>query len=61
MPKKPTPEEFLSDPKYAEEKGFLKSVMTGIAKEVQEGGDPKKKRKDDDDDENFFDSLFGGK
>lgn len=63
MAKRPTPEEFLNDPKYADDKGFFKSIFAGLAAEmeVEIKSKGKGKQKEGDDDENIFDSIFGSK
>lgn len=59
MPKRPTAKEFLSDPKYGEEKGFLKEIFLGMAEEIRaEKGSGKKKNTDEE--TSIFDDLFGG-
>jgi hypothetical protein len=58
MAKTPTAKEFLTDPKFGEQKGFLKDIITGIAEEMREERKVKPKKKDDSGG-NLFDSIFG--
>lgn len=57
MAKAPTAKEILTDPKYTEQKGFLKELISGIAEEMQAESKKKSPKKSD---VNLFDSLFGG-
>lgn len=56
MEKTPTAKEFLNDPKFGEQKGFLKEIMLGIAEEVRQEKLPKKKGESS---ANLFDIIFG--
>ena len=52
--KKPTVEEFLSDPKYADEKNFMRGVFDGLAAEKQTADDVETAKKP------AKESLFSG-
>jgi hypothetical protein len=57
MAKAPTAKEILTDPKYTEQKGFLKELISGLAEEMQAESKKKPAKKSE---VNLFDSLFGG-
>jgi hypothetical protein len=60
MAKIPTAKDFLSDPKYGEQKGFFRDIMLGIAEEERAQKPPKKKSINSEDSGNIFDAIFGG-
>lgn len=55
-----TAKEFLSDPKYSEQKGLFKEIFSGLAEEMREEN-KKGKRKSSDETTNIFDEIFGSK
>jgi len=58
MPTKmPTAKEILTDPKYNEQKGFFKELLSGLGDEIVA---EKKKGKKKSDDVNMWDAMFGG-
>lgn len=58
-PKKTSPkaEEILTDPKYADQKSFLKTMMKGLAKELHEEA----QQENPEEETNLWDFMFGGK
>lgn len=56
MAKKPTIQEFMTDPKYSEDSNFLREVFAFIEGEKKAKQDEENKKKP----KGFLDSLFGG-
>lgn len=54
-PKRPTPQEFLTDPKYQEEREFFSSVLDAL---LEKQAANKKENKEEG---GLFDAFFGGK
>jgi len=54
--KMPSAKEILTDPKYTEQKGFFKELLTGLGDEIV--AEKKKGKKKEE--PNIFDSMFGG-
>lgn len=55
---RPTPEEFLKDPKYTEERDFLRGVWAGFSAEEKAKAEEEAKNKPPK--KGFLDELFGG-